>query len=659
MTKRGERIAAEIRGIGTAGTRDTPAPSGRGEGSGGTRDDGLTRGGTGRAKPPRLLPLIRELYILSKERGVVRLGDVMNHAQLAFVRDCERQLASRGNIRVCVLKARQIGISTVIEAIAFALSVMFADFSSLIVSHETDSTQSILQMTRRYWETYPFQHFGPEERYASRTELAWQNGSGIKVATAKNMGAGRSRTIHLLHASEVAFWPYPDVLMTGLRQAIPSQGMTAIFLESTANGIGNFFHRECNRSMRGESEFQFHFYPWHEHPEYTAAYIPTEEQSKYELANLDADEKRLRERFQVSDARLIWRRYAIANLCQGDLDKFHQEYPADPHEAFVSTGRNVFPLPAMLDHYEPLIGKRGKLIAVNNQVRFMEDPRGWLTLFAKPSLDTDWGVYLAGGDPTHTTTGDNACIQVINRRTLEQVATYRRKIDPVNFGKDMQLVGRFFHDAMLAPEKTGPGYATVGCIVADQYPNVYATQNIAKMQGSPTDGVYGWTTNRQTKHLAISHLLKALSDPLVMFGGQKYGLLIHDEDTFTEMMNYVTTDDGQGYENGDGSEYDDGVMALAIATTVNMIEPAPPPYEVTENRLPHLTQPVTPGWHTGTRDPLRDDLPSDTRVATRETFQPPDPDNWSEDWSVDVDGFYAPLEIPDTPEAPPWEDWND
>lgn len=659
-TRRGERIAADEAGrLGGAPSRD---PSGPPPGS----PESPTQGGTGGAQPPRLRPLVLELYILVKERGVVRLGDTINHAQEAFLADCERQLATTGQIRVCVLKARQIGISTIIEAIAFALSMIHDSFSSLIVSHETDSTQNILAMTRRYWDTYLFAPYAPEERYASRMELAWHNGSGIKVATAKNVGAGRSRTIHLLHASEVAFWPDPETLMTGLRQAIPSRGLTAIFLESTANGLGNYFYRECNRSMRGVSEYTFHFYPWHEHPEYTAAYIPNELQAKYQLDKLDEEEQRLRSMFGVSDARLIWRRYAIANLCQGDIEKFHQEYPATPHEAFVSTGRNVFPMDSMLNHYEPLVGKRGKLLHVNGRIEFVAHPEGWLTLFAEPSDSRDWGVYLLGGDPTHTTVGDNACIQVINRRTLEQVAVYRRKIDPVNFGKDMQLVGRFFHDALLAPEKTGPGYATVGCVVADQYPNIYVTQNIAKMQGAPTDGLYGWLTNTQTKHLAISHLLKALTDSVVAFGGQRYGLMIHDEATFLELRDYVTTEDGTGYENGDGSEYDDGVMALAIAVTVNQIEPPPPPFEVSEASNPTPHGPVTPGLRSGTRLPTHQG-PRDTRVA------PPGPDYTGVEL-VDTPTSRGsgdpprdlPRDLPDDPrfpddfedDAPPWEQWE-
>ena len=613
------------------------------------------QGGSGGPQATRLLPLISELFILTKDTKLVRLGDVMNYAQRDFVRRCERQLAEKGQIRICVLKARQIGISTIIEAIVFSMSILFDNFRSKIVSHEDASSSAILGMTKRYWETYLWKEFH-DDKYNGRTHLSWTNGADIDIATAKNIGAGRSQTLHFLHASEVAFWPDPKTLMTGLNQAVPTFGLNCVFMESTANGVGNYFHKTCNEAMRGESEYEFVFYPWYSHPEYTAAFLAPEEVAKFHLEDLDEEEVRLRDRFNVDDARLLWRRWAIVNRCQGDINKFHQEYPSTPHEAFISTGRNVFPLGKMLDHYEPLIGKVGRLIRSRNKVKFVEDPGGPLTIFAEPSDDKDWGVYLIGGDPTHTTAGDNACVQVINRRTLEQVAVYRRKIDPINFGKDMQMIGHYFNDALLAPEKTGPGYATIGCIVADRYPFVYATQNVAKMQGFHTGDVYGWVTNTQTKHLAISHLLKALLDPLVEVGNNTFGLLLHDEATFMEMRDYVTTEDGQGYKNSDGSEYDDGVMALAIAIAVHEYELPPPAYEMVQpDKLPPRHRPVSKS-SVGQARPI-DNQPADTRVAK----PAPVPEG-----PVNVEDIDTPLpRLPDFPEDftdddkdPAWMAWD-
>jgi len=558
-------------------------------------------GGQGGRSPLWLEAAVSELFVLSKDRAIVRFGDTLKDAQRDFIAECQSQLESRGQVRICVLKARQIGVSTVIEAILFVLSMMLDDFKCLIVSHEKDSSEGILEMATRYWKTYPFADFFVD-RYNGKNHLGWEHGSDIKVATAANENTGRSKTIHGLHLSEVGFYDDPEKMMTGLSSVIPTFGLTVMFYESTANGVGNFFHRECMRAMRGDSDFTFKFYPWWDDPEYTSAFIPADVRNKYAAVSaLDDEEVRLVRDFGVDTERLLWRRWYIANKCQGDVEKFHQEMPSTPHEAFISTGRNVFPLQALLNHYEPRRGQRGILSRIGNKVEFMPHERGWLTVFAYPSTDRNWGMYLAGGDPTHTTAGDNACVQVLSRRTNEQVAVYRNKIDPINFGKHMQLIGTYYHDAMLAPEREGPGFATVGCIVGDGYRNVYRMENVAQMPGH-VQNTFGWSTNGKTKHLAISHLLKAITDPLAGVAGSVHGLIIHDEVTLMELRDYVTTEDGHGYTNSDGSLYDDGVMALAIAITVDSIEPPPLAFET---RAPHTMpaniarKPVDPSTASG------------------------------------------------------------
>lgn len=574
-------------------------------------------GGPGGAAPRWLEAACSELYVLGKDRSVVRFGDVMKPAQRDFIAECQSQLESRGQVRICVLKARQIGISTVIEAILFVLAMMFDDFKILIVSHEKESSEGILEMGTRYWKTYPFSEF-MSEKYNGKNHLGWVHGSDIKVATAANENTGRSKTIHGLHLSEVAFYDDPEKMMTGLSSVIPTFGLTVMFYESTANGVGNFFHRECMRAMRGDSDFVFKFYPWWDDPEYTSAYIPADVRAKYaQLNELDAEEQRLVKDFGVDMERLLWRRWYIANKCQGDVEKFHQEMPSTPHEAFISTGRNVFPLQALLNHYEPRRGQRGILTRNGNKVEFLPHERGWMTMFVKPSENKSWGVYLAGGDPTHTVTGDNACIQVINRRTGEQVAVYRNKINPFDFGKHMQLVGAFYHEALLAPEREGPGYASVGVIVGDGYRNIYRMENVAKMPGHVGD-TFGWSTNGKTKTLAISHLLKAIIDPLSGSAGSIHGLVIHDEVTLMEMRDYVTTEDGHGYTNSDGSMYDDGVMALAIAVAVDNFEPPPSAFE---SRQPHELPPNVarkPVSQVVSGGPVPDDVPDE--------LPPDDPD---------------------------------
>lgn len=531
------------------------------------------------------MPLVAELKIKTKDLQIVRFGDVMNYAQRDMIEECERQLADTGQVRIIVLKARQMGLSTAIEAVLFAMAFLVDHFRSLIVSHEMDSSQHILSMCDTYWRTFPFRDFYTT-RYAGRKELQWvETHSGIRVDTAGGKGVGRSQTLTALHASEVAFWPNPEELVNGLRQSIPSFGTTAIFYESTANGVGNWFHRTWKEATAGRNELAAKFYPWWQHPEYTAAYIGVGEAQKYGLDgdNLTPEEKVLRG-MGIDDARLVWRRYAIKNLCGGDINKFHQEYPSTPDEAFISTGRNVFPLQRLLAHYRPQLGVRGRLAVLGGRIKFIEcgeHEGGVLRVFSYPSSDEDWGVYIVGADPTHTATGDYACAQVLNRRTLEQVAVYRRKCDPITFAQDLKLIGSWYNTALIVPEKEGPGYATVGHLVGNNYPKVWQSERVDSTRGKGS-GPYGWNTTKQSKHLAVSNLLKCVVDDVAEVGGHSYGLVVHDDMTLAEMRDYVSSPTGDGYENSDGSEYDDGVMAMATAVTVHFIEPPPPAYGLDE-----------------------------------------------------------------------------
>lgn len=521
----------------------------------------------------RLRPLLMELQVLTKERGLRRLGEVLKPAQDDFITEVERQINENGMIRIIVLKARQMGISTIIEGILFVLSILYENYQSLIISHEADSAEHILGMTKRYWDTYPFRDYHVE-KYSARKQLSWSDlNSNLVIATAKNTGAGRSKTLHALHASEVAFWDKPQELTTGLRQAIPSFGLTAMFYESTANGVGNFFHDTWNQAVSGNSEFSPKFYPWFWDPEYTSAYIPGHEQDKYtQLGKLTEEEIILRT-MGVSVDRLLWRRWAIVNLCNNDLDKFKQEYPSTADEAFLSTGRNVFRLPDLNRHYFPVKPKVGYLTRGNGrEVIFVEHDAGPLKVYQMPSTDRNWGVYQIGADPTHTTVGDAACAQVISRRTLRQAATFRKHMDPTAFGRECALLGEFYNFAQIAPEKTGPGYATVGFLVGINYPNIYESQKVDKTPGMVNHDVYGWGTNSSTKHHAISRLVDLVGQQVEMVQDQPRGLVIHDEDTYTEMKNYVVNEKGE-FMNGTGSKFDDTVMALAIAVTTHFIEP--------------------------------------------------------------------------------------
>lgn len=545
-----------------------------------------------------LYPLLDNLCIQDRDTGAVTRWN-RNWAQDEYVSEFHRQWNAGRPVRIIVLKARQLGISTATGGLGYGLTSVIPDFPGLIIAHEMDGSEHLLGISKRYHETSDLARLY-KPKYLSRKHLAWENRSSIQVVTAKNEAATRSRTLRFVHGSECGFWDNARTLMLGLKQTVPTAPRTFIALESTANGIGNYFYDTWHKAVAGQNEYVPMFFPWWRHYEYRASWarrhysespsiygevaeqtsfamlshegrlpdMTAEERNLEQMMRLGADGRGPMDSSDIMDA-LIWRRWAIVTLADGDLDGFHQEYPSYPEEAFIASGSNVFPFQKLLRTYDRHDGLRGRLThdsSSRNGVRFQPDSQGPLTIFSHPSTDREWGVYFAGGDPTGTTRGDFAVIQVINRRTYEQVAVWRARCDPGSFADEMNKVGMHFNKAMLAPEVIGPGQETIGRLIQMGYPNLWRNRWADKSPGIIAS-TYGFPATQKTKEWYVGHLLKLVVDG---------DITIHDAQTFAEMRNYVTLDKG-GYGNSNEEEHDDTVSALGICCLAASTEPPLPP----------------------------------------------------------------------------------
>jgi len=523
-----------------------------------------------------LTPIIEDLVISTKDATIepINLTNPTGPdfefawAQRRLVKEVERQYNAGKPVRIIVLKARQLGITTISEAVLYAWSFIFPGTSSLVIAHETDTSQSAFEKNVMFWEYWPYKDFY-KLRSTTQRRIVWEHGSAIRIATARNVKSGRGRTLQALHATECAFWDDPQTLMTGLRQTIPNKQGSIIILESTANGVGNWFHGTWEDAVDGRNDYTPLFFSWLEHDEYR---LPCH--SINPLApDLDSTEINLL-RLGATLEHLEWRRWAIPSLCHGDDDYFKQEYPATMEEAFLSTGRNVYPIAKLDEQYEPRHGHRGELLEIDGRMRFYDDPLGKLILYATPSLDRQHGQYMVSGDPSRTTMGDNACIQVLNINTFEQVAVWHGKCDPVTFADEMAKVGAFYNTGCLIPEMEGPGYATIAALIKMNYPNLYKFHRGDRGgMAQVAMNVYGWSTNYQRKHWAVANTIKLLYDG---------SLVIHDPETYHQMRNYVVLDNGEMGNAREAWKYDDACMALNIAVAgiitqggVQMLETGP------------------------------------------------------------------------------------
>ncbi len=223
--------------------------------------------------------------------------------------------------------------STLIQARFFHKIITRKGKKAFILTHESEATKNLFGMTKRYYDNLP-DGLAPVADSSSVKELHFRSfDSGYSVGTAGNKGVGRSQTIQLFHGSEVAFWPHAEDHAKGILQTVSNEAGTEIILESTANGIGNYFHSMWMSAIKGQSEYQAIFVPWFwqdEYRDFTPGFILSEEED--ELLELYQNNG-------LTIAHLAWRRLKINEFSQdfeeGNL-QFKQEYPFTAEEAFLN-----------------------------------------------------------------------------------------------------------------------------------------------------------------------------------------------------------------------------------------------------------------------------------------------------------------------------------
>ena len=271
-------------------------------------------------------------------------GDVksfeLNRSQLYIHAQLEAQRKQTGKVRAIILKGRQLGCSTLIQGRFFHKVITQRGKKAFILTHEAEATKTLFAMTKRYYDSLP-SGLAPKPDASSAKELIFGTlDSGYAVGTAGNKSVGRSQTIQLFHGSECAFWPHAAEHSKGILQAISSADGTEIIMESTANGIGNYFNQMWKSALTGDSAFQAIFVPWYWQSEYTAGDDNTD--------NLSGDEQKLLNLYGedgLTVRHLNWRRIKISEL-SSDWEEgealFKVEYPFCAQDAFKNPVDDTF-----------------------------------------------------------------------------------------------------------------------------------------------------------------------------------------------------------------------------------------------------------------------------------------------------------------------------
>lgn len=469
----------------------------------------------------------------------------LNRSQRKLLARLEKQRLSGKPIRVILLKARQWGGSTFLQIYMAWIQIFWkVNWNSAIIADVEDQANNIRGMyslmASRHPEYVQTVTLKPYER-SQKTRVMKERGNIIAVGSMQKPEGLRSFDFKMAHLSETGLWKEtkgkkPEDLAQAIRAGIPNVAYSLVAVESTAKGVGNFFHREwlAAKNRKGLEKYEPVFVGWHEIEMYeekiTQAEIPdfikkfTEYQWwlwEYCGATLDAIKWYInfKERENYDD----WR--------------MQSEFPSDDVEAFQSTGHRAIPQPlvayARSTCEAPALvgdvtGKAIKGVDALYNIKFTEDHTGKLQIWALPDalpMKNRYCVFVDIGG--RTANADYSVIKVFDRYWLleggkvEVVAVWRGHLDQDLVAWKAAQIGAFYNNALLAVESNslrkekeateGSHFLTILNEIAPYYENLYTRTSPDKVrEGAPV--MYGFHTNEQSRSMIITTLIAALRD---------------------------------------------------------------------------------------------------------------------------------------------------
>lgn len=517
---------------------------------------------------------------------------VYNKGQATINAAIERQRIAEKPVRIALLKARQFGGTTLFQAEIFKDTMLRNLRRSMIIAHDLDSARHIRGMSARFYDNYKL----PKPSRKNESDKWWvfkhpskdtgqELDSHILIDTADELSSGHSLTNQNLHLSEVQLWRDAATLVKGLFPTVPTHPDTMIFMEGTGSGIGNWWYDFVTEAMDESSKWEFVFVPWFDIEDYTARSLSDDEKSKI-YGTLDDTERALQNR-GVTLEQLSWRRDTIRTFFKGIVEDFMQQYPADPEEAFSTSGRPVFAVTQVKSGRARSRKPRwtGDLTLKGNKVTFRETEKGLWNFWEQPEPGHSENLYVAGVDVAEGKAvipelglrgGDFAVCKILRRDTRVFVGRLRARIDPDLLAEELFKCSIYFGRLPMMIENNPGGSGNV--VVRDLVKMGKAGTHSPKLLRRPdlrkdhekAMHEYGWRTMEDTKREMIDELVEFIRD-------QRFD--DPSENFWIEASTYIR--DEKGLTNAQSRKYDDEVMANALAFQGDIVPGMPAVYRTT------------------------------------------------------------------------------
>jgi hypothetical protein len=482
-------------------------------------------------------------------------------------------------VMLIILKARQEGVSTYIEACIFEHINRKENRHGCIASMDQDSTNKVFRMCEIFQDEMPTAVKRSTDR-ASAKEIRYTepHRSSMLCQTAGKKALGRGGTTQYVHATEVAFWANADTQLLGLLNEVP-EGVpdTMIVQESTANGIGGAFHdeywRAVKRLRKNSKDYAGYlpvFLPWQIFPEYQTP-LPREWKGELRIdrAVLDYFEERKAAGIEFTPEQMYFAALKIQNRCGGSIDRFKQEYPSTAREAFLSSGRMVFNI-LNLDKME-----RWCRAPVAN-IEFFRADSGKVKFRHVNRTENCWAVwkypiknhgYVVFGDVAEGLLSDPKDVKsdpdrsvavVLDRISFDTPMVYYGRPETIEYGDQMVMCSEFFNYAWSSPEVNSIGQSVLDTYKRADYQYIFNREHKEETEVTEASKKLGWKTTTKTRKPMIADMQKVVNE------GE---LIIYDVRIIDEMRLFIWN--MQGKPEGQAGENDDCVIAISGAVQLH------------------------------------------------------------------------------------------
>lgn len=231
-------------------------------------------------------------------------------------------------------------------------------------------------------------------------------------------------------------------------------------------------------------------------------------------------------------------------------------------------------------------------VAQCNALRFTHNPKGHCAFFVP--LERDGRMprdekYVIGVDVSAGTGASNSTIAAYSRKTCEKVFEFADpNVLPDDFGRFVVAVARFFNDALIVPDRSGPtGEVLVRRILAESYTNIYFRRNTKKVGAPQTDEPGIWL-NPAVRTEVLQNYRDAIGHCTVINRSAR---------SLDECLRFVVTQDGNvahsaatNANDPSGAKHNHGDLVIADAlATMGLVDAAvhdkPQEKEISQNTL--------------------------------------------------------------------------